>query len=166
MLSLCTGLAATGFLSLQRSRSLLGGAAPFYRCYTCADGRDIAVGALEPRFYQELLEKIGAPPELQAEQYNAANWAARTEQLAALFATRDRDIWCRLLEGTDACVAPVLTLEEAPTHPQMAARQTYVPGEGAPQPAPAPRFSRTPGAIGTPSVGEALLSTWLNHGPH
>jgi alpha-methylacyl-CoA racemase len=161
LMSLCSGLAAAGFLSLQRPRSLLGGAAPFYRCYTCADGRDIAVGALEPRFYRELIGRIGAPPGLLEDQYDPSNWAQRSAQLAALFATRSRDAWCELLAGTDACVAPVLTLEEAPSHPQMAARQTYVQEAGTLQPAPAPRFSRTPGAIAASSPGEALLARWL-----
>jgi len=162
MLSLCAGLAASGFLSLQRGQSLLGGAAPFYRCYTCADGRDIAIGALEPRFYKELLDRIGAPPQLHETQYDRSSWAACSQRLAAIFATRDRASWCQLLEGTDACVAPVLTLEEARLHPQMAARQTHVHRDGVPQPAPAPRFSRTPGSIAPTSSGEVLLSSWLS----
>jgi alpha-methylacyl-CoA racemase len=162
MLAACTGMLSSGLMSLQRGASLLGGAAPFYRCYTCADGRDIAVGALEPQFYKELLDRIGAPADQYDEQYARSRWAARSEQLAALFATRDRDTWCRLLEGTDACFAPVLTAEEAPFHPHMVARQTHVPGDGTPQPAPAPRFSRTPGSIAPSSPGAALLSRWVS----
>lgn len=160
MMSLCTGLAASGFLSLQRQDSLLAGAAPFYRCYTCADGKDLAIGPLEPRFYEELLDKIGAPRQWRKEQYDRTTWAARSEQLAAIFAARDRDSWCKLLGGTDSCVAPVLTVTEAPSHPQMAARQTFVHGHGAPHPAPAPRFSRTPGAISPEASGEARLAAW------
>jgi alpha-methylacyl-CoA racemase len=162
MLSLFSGLTRSGFLSMGRDRSLLGGAAPFYRCYTCADGKDIAVGALEPQFYTELLDRMGAPPQLYEEPYRQASWKERSELLASLFATRDRDAWCKLLEGTDACVTPILTLEEAATHPQLAARQTYMHQGGISQPAPAPRFSRTPGSIGTLSSGAELLACWLN----
>jgi alpha-methylacyl-CoA racemase len=161
MLSLLLGLTRAGFLSMERDRSLLGGAAPFYRCYTCADAKDIAVGALEPQFYNELLDRMGAPQELYEEPYRQGTWKERSELLASLFATRDRDAWCKLLEGTDACFAPVLTLEEAASHPQITARQTYVHQEGISQPAPAPRFSRTPGSISTPSSGAELLARWL-----
>lgn len=152
-------------LSVERGQNLLGGAAPFYRCYTCADGREIAVGPLEPQFYRDFLDRIGAPADLYEAQNDRANWAGRAEQLAALFKTKTAREWCALLEGTDACVAPVLTLDEAPHHPHLAARDTYVAGDGGLQPAPAPRLSRTPGAI-TASVadGEATLARWREAG--
>jgi alpha-methylacyl-CoA racemase len=164
MLAPFCGLVPSGVLSMQRDRSLLGGAAPFYRCYTCSDGKDVAVGALEPRFYRELLDRIGAPAQLLEEQYVQADWQKRCELLAEIFATRDRAAWCALLEGTDACFAPVLALEEAASHPHMAARRTYVTQDGRAQPAPAPRFSRTPGSIGPTSAGDELLSRWLRAG--
>ena len=147
--------------SLDRDKNLLGGAAPFYRCYLCADGREIAIGSLEPHFYRELLERIGAPPELLSEQTDHNNWPERTQALARLFATRSSAEWCEILEGTDACFAPVLTLEEAPGHPQLAARASYVEHEGLLHAAPAPRFSRTPGSVrSTRSDGQDVVARW------
>jgi alpha-methylacyl-CoA racemase len=161
MMSMFSGLAGMGTLSTERDANMLGGAAPFYRCYLCADGKEISVGSIEPQFYAELIERIDAPADLRAAQYDKAAWPERTATLAALFATRTRDEWCTLLEGTDACFAPVLTLEEAPHHPHMAARGVYVEHDGRAQVAPAPRFSRTPGAIGADGDGQALLDRWL-----
>ena len=147
--------------SLDRDKNLLGGAAPFYRCYLCADEREIAIGSLEPHFYRELLERIGAPPELLSEQTDHNNWPERTQALARLFATRSSAEWCEILEGTDACFAPVLTLEEAPGHPQLAARASYVEHEGLLHAAPAPRFSRTPGSVrSTRSDGQDVVARW------
>ena len=139
------GFFAGSGLDLARERSLLGGAAPFYRCYTCADGRQIAVGALEPQFYRELLERCGAPAERLDGRDDPANWAAHGRCLEALFASRPRDHWCALLEGSDACFAPVLSLAEAAQHPHLQARGLYRPHAGHQQVAPAPRLSRTPG---------------------
>ena len=136
---------AGGSLSMQRERNLLGGAAPHYRCYTCADGGEIAIGPLEPQFLRELLERIEAPEQLYAGCDDPAMWAAQGECLAALFARRTRDQWCALLEGTDACFAPVLTLDEAPQHPHLRARGVYQEVDGQLQVAAAPRLSRTPG---------------------
>jgi alpha-methylacyl-CoA racemase len=130
---------------MEKSRNFLGGAAPYYRCYLCADGRQIALGPLEPQFYAELVRRIGAP-ELP-DRFDPANWPELNATLEALFASRPRDEWRELLEGTDACFAPVLELDEAPDHPHMRARGVYEPRDGMAQPAPAPRFSRTPGAI-------------------
>lgn len=148
---------AGGSLSLERQHSLLGGAAPYYRCYTCADGREIAVGPLEPQFYRELLERIEAPESLLQGREEPANWEVHGHCLAELFATRTREEWCALLEGSDACFAPVLSLSEAPEHPHMRARGVYREVGGTLQAAPAPRLSRTPGKA-RPSVrldGEA-----------
>lgn len=138
-------------LAMARERNLLGGAAPHYRCYTCADGREIAVGALEPQFQRELLERIDAPQHLHQGLDDPSDWAAQGDCLAALFARRTRDEWCALLEGSDACFAPVLTLEEAPQHPHLQARGVYREVGGQLQVAPAPRLSRTPG-LARPSV--------------
>ncbi|MDQ6942372.1 MAG: CoA transferase, partial [Candidatus Eremiobacteraeota bacterium] len=138
-------------------RSLLGGAAPNYRCYECADGRYVAVAALEPKFFAILRERLGldAQPD--------ADWGRDSRALAAIFAQKTRDEWTALLEGTDACVAPVLTLGEAPAHPHMRARNVYCETGGVVQPAPAPRFSRTPGAVRHPvrgGGGRAALGQW------
>jgi alpha-methylacyl-CoA racemase len=132
-------------LSLSREHSLLGGAAPHYRCYRCADGREIAIGPLEPQFQRELLERIDAPQHLHQGMDDPTDWAAQAELLAELFATRTRDEWCALLEGSDACFAPVLTLDEAPRHLHMQARGVYREVDGRLQVAPTPRLSRTPG---------------------
>jgi alpha-methylacyl-CoA racemase len=160
LMSFFGGLRARGSISLERRANLLSGAAHFYRCYTCADGREIAVGAIEPQFYAELLRRIGAPPELADAQMDATQWEQRSAQLAEIFATKTRDEWCTLLEGTDACFAPVLTLEESFAHPQMRARNAYVEVDGITHPAPAPRFSRTPGAIAPGEDPETLLQRW------
>jgi len=147
MMSFFAGLLPSGAISLQRDRNLLAGAAPHYRCYTCADGRDIAIGPLEPQFLSELAQRIQAPDNLLQDVRDPDRWAAQGEHLAALFASRTQADWCELLEGTDACFAPVLTLEEAAQHPHMQARGVYRDIDGALHAAPAPRFSRTPGAI-------------------
>jgi len=143
-------LLAAGLWTDRRGANLLDGAAPFYTVYETADGRHLAVGALEPQFYAELLERVGLAAEDLPDQHDRAGWPLLRERLAAVFRTRTRDEWCRLLEGTDACVAPVLSLLEAPTHPHNQARATFVDVGGTPRPAPAPRFSRTPSASPTP----------------
>lgn len=149
-----------GLTSMERGRGLLNGAMPFYRTYECADGRHVAVGPLEPAFHAELRTRLGLPPQAEGDL------EAQAAELAAVFITRPRDDWTALLEGTDACFAPVLSLSEAPEHPHMRAREAFVTAFGVVQPAPAPRFSRTPGAIQGPPVGAgengpAILEDWL-----
>ena len=131
--------------------NLLDGGAHFYDTYACADGKSISVGAIEPGFYAMLRERLGLDrdPDFDAQNDRAA-WPALTERLARLFASRSRDDWCALFEGTDACVAPVLSLEEAMRHPHNEARGTFVTVDGEIQPAPAPRFSRTTAAVPLP----------------
>lgn len=144
-----------------RGSGLLGGAAHFYRCYTCSDGREITVGAIEPQFYAELLERADAPAELRDGQLDPANWDDHAQQLAALFLTKTQDEWCALLEGTDACFAPVVPLDEAREHPHMAARGAYVERDGCWHSAPAPRFSRTPGTIrDSAQDGAEIVARW------
>ncbi|MDP8916298.1 MAG: CoA transferase [Pseudomonadota bacterium] len=155
LMTLFHQFAAEDATSLERGRGLLGGAAPFYRTYACADGRHLAVGPLEPKFYAVLLEKTGAEGEALRAQYDRSRWDEAAAQLAVLFAARTRDDWCALLEGTDACVSPVLDFDEVPRHPHMAARGVFTEHAGLRQPAPAPRFSRTPGAISNEGSGEA-----------
>lgn len=161
LMTMFAGFLSSGAISLEPSRNPLSGRAPHYRCYACADGKFIAVGPLEPHFYAEFLTRIDAPAELRDGQHDPALWAARGETLAALFHTKTRDEWCTLLEGTDACFAPVLSYAESLQHPQMTARESYVEADGLLQAAPAPRFSRTPGSIGAGGPGEALRSRWL-----
>ena len=152
-------------LSTDRGKGILGGAAHFYRCYKCADGREVSVGAIEPQFYAELLEKSGAPAELAQGQQDPRNIADYTEKLAALFATKTAAEWTELLEGTDACFAPVLPLDEAREHPHLKARGSYVERDGTWHTAPAPRFSRTPGAIrDSDMTGESVVERWMSEG--
>jgi alpha-methylacyl-CoA racemase len=160
LMSFFGGLLPSGAISLERDRNLLSGSAHFYRCYRCKDGREISIGPIEPQFYAELLKRIGAPAQLQDEQLDPSLWTQRSEQLAAIFAMKTRDEWCALLEGTDACFAPVLTLAESFQHPHMRERGTYVTVDGLQQPAPAPRFSRTPGAVAPSEAPDALLQRW------
>jgi alpha-methylacyl-CoA racemase len=157
-------LLAAGLWTDRRGANLLDGAAPCYTVYETADGRHLAVGALEPRFWAELLERVGLAADDLPAQLDRAGWPLLRERLAALFRTKTRDQWCALLEGTDACVAPVLSLLEAPAHPHNRARATFVEVGGVPQPAPAPRFSRTPCPTPTPAApggddGE-VLAAW------
>jgi alpha-methylacyl-CoA racemase len=161
-------LRAMGAHSDVRGTNLLDTGAHFYEVYETADGRHVAVGAIEPQFYAELCRLTGfeadrpdAPPYL-----DRTSWPERKEAMARLFRTRTRAEWCDLLERSDACVAPVLSFAEAPGHPHLRARGTFVEVDGVVQPAPAPRFSRTPGAIQRPppAPGEdtdAVLADWL-----
>jgi alpha-methylacyl-CoA racemase len=158
-------LLAAGLWTDRRGANLLDGAAPFYSVYETADGRHLAVGALEPQFYAELLERVGLAGEDLPAQLDRAGWPLLRDRLAAVFRTRTRDEWSRLLEGTDACVAPVLSLLEAPTHSHNQARATFVDVAGTLQPAPAPRFSRTPCPTPAPPPAPGddqakVLATW------
>jgi alpha-methylacyl-CoA racemase len=142
-----TMLAAGGWKD-ERASNLLDGGAPHYRCYECADGRFVAVGALEPQFWAALVATLGLDAQTIASPYDPANWAALAETLAETFATKPRDEWAAIFESLDACVAPVLTLEEAPTHPHNVARRSYTQVGDATLPQAAPKFSVTPGAAG------------------
>jgi alpha-methylacyl-CoA racemase len=159
------GLRGFGMWNGEREANLLDGGAPFYDTYACADGKFIAIGAIEPQFYEQLLALAGASGIALDEQWSQHDWPRQKEKLAALFRTRTRDEWCALLEGSEACVAPVLDMAEAPAHAHNRARGTFVDVDGVTQPAPAPRFSRTqPGPV-TPasSPGQdsaAILAGW------
>jgi alpha-methylacyl-CoA racemase len=131
----------------QRGINTLDGGAPFYDTYQCSDGNWISVGSIEPQFYTLLLEKSGATGVLTQPQMERAAWPEMKQAIATIFRTRTRDEWCALMEGTDVCFAPVLSLLEAPRHPHNIARQTFVELGGVTTPAPAPRFSATPSAI-------------------
>ena len=138
-----------------RGRNWLQGAAPWYRAYRTADDSFITVGTLESRFYRLVLDTVGLTPE-EWPQWDTARWPALADELEARFAQETQEEWCNRLEGTDACFAPVLSPEQAIDHPQISARGTYVRRDGLVQPAPVPRFDRTPGSLGRrpPRVGE------------
>jgi len=151
MTTLLRSFHAGGAWAAERGTNILDGAAPWYNCYACADGGYVTVGALEPNFYRELLDRLGLADDPDyAEQFDQARWPELRERMATLFRTRTRDEWCELLEGTDACFAPVLDLDEAPRHPHNVARGTFVEHDGIIQPTPVPRFSTTPGTIDSP----------------
>jgi alpha-methylacyl-CoA racemase len=159
------GLMAAGAWFPQRNSNLLDGAAPFYDVYETADGEHMAVGALEPQFYAELLKLLGLAGEDLAAQHDVAQWPQLRARFAGVFATRTRAEWTAHFDGTDACVAPVLSLTEASEHPHLAARATFRDAFGIRQPAVAPRLSDTPGAIGGPppqpgAHTEAVLTEW------
>ena len=147
LMAMFSEMTAKGRWRDERRANLLDGGAPFYRTFLCADGNHIAIGALEPRFYQTLCELAGFNDAIFQTRENPAHWPTLHQKMEAVFKTRTRDEWRALLEGTDACFAPVLTLSEAPHHPHLAARQTFTEVDGLTQPAPAPRFSRTPSSI-------------------
>ncbi|MES3708729.1 CaiB/BaiF CoA-transferase family protein [Pseudomonas putida] len=157
------GLRAMGQWGNERGGNLLDGAAPFYDTYRCADGRFVALGAIEPQFYQQLRTLCTLDDCLFDNQLNTASWPSQKQALAQIIATRTRDEWCTLLEGTDACFAPVLDWEEAPMHFHNRARESFVTVAGVTQPAPAPRFSRTAQAVPQPAHGmslEDVLQRW------
>lgn len=155
------GMHAQGMWSNQRGENLLDGGAHFYDTYTCADGKHIAIGAIEPQFYALLMKLLGITDTAFTAQMKSAAWPDLKARLAALFATRSRAEWCELLEGTDACFAPVLDWDEAPAHAHNVARGTFVKSNGVVQPAPAPRFSRTVVRPQTEAVTtKAFLDSW------
>jgi alpha-methylacyl-CoA racemase len=144
------GMLATGGWQDRRGSNLLDGGAPFYDTYVCADGGCVAVGALEPQFYAALLAGLGLADAGLPPQHDRDGWPVLRERFAAAFATRTRDDWASVFAGTDACVAPVLSLTEAPAHPHATARHAFAEVGGVMQPAPAPRFSRS--AVSEPAA--------------
>lgn len=139
----------------QRHSNMLDGGAHFYGCYTCADGKYVSIGSIEPQFYRLLLERCGIDDPDFHPQWERAQWPQLRAKLAGIIASKTRDQWCALLEGTDACFAPVLDFEEAPQHPHHQARGSFIDTGGTVHPAPAPRLSRTPGkARAVPVPGE------------
>jgi alpha-methylacyl-CoA racemase len=139
------GARASGGWIDDRGSNTIDGGAHFYDTYATADGKFVSVGAIEPQFYKLLLDKLDLQDDPAfAAQRDRAQWPQLKARLAALFLTRTRDEWCDLLEGSDACFAPVLSLAEAPLHPQAHARESFVELAGIIQPAPAPRYSETP----------------------
>jgi alpha-methylacyl-CoA racemase len=147
LMSLFCELSAAGRWKDGREGNLLDGGAHFYGTYPCKDGGFIALGSIEPQFYAELRRLAGLDDTLYDGQMDAQNWPAMKQKMTAVFKSKTRDEWCAIMQGTDVCFAPVLSLSEAPDHPHMAERKIFVSHDGVVQPAPAPRFSRTPSAI-------------------
>ena len=166
LMSMMHGLRAMGFWTDERGTNIIDTGAHFYDVYETADGGYVSIGSIEPQFYAELLRLTGldGEPDLPAQMDRSA-WPAMKERVAAVFKTKTRDEWCRIMEGSDVCFAPVLSMTEAPGHPHNQARGTFVEVDGIVQPAPAPRFSRTPPEIsGPPSPPgadtTAVLTDW------
>ncbi len=150
-----------GIWNEERGANMLDTGAPFYEVYETADGKWMAVGAIERQFYAELLVGLGLADDASLpDQQSRADWPAMKERFASIFKTKSRDEWTAVFDGTDACVTPVLSPWEVHEHPHIAARQTYIEVDGAVQPAPAPRFSRTPAAVSMPPSPPGADTVW------
>ena len=151
----------------ERESNITDGGSPFYDVYECGDGKHIACGPIEAKFYAEFLTRIGFDPKTMPPQHDRAHWAETKARIAAVIRTKTRDEWAALLQTTDSCVAPVLSMTEAPLHPHNVARKAFVEVDGIVQPAPAPRFSRSvpplPTPPSTPDAAKAgdILAKWL-----
>jgi alpha-methylacyl-CoA racemase len=161
----CFGLSSVGQWSENREDNFLDGGAPFWRCYETSDGKFISVGAVEAKFYAILLEKLGLDPAGLPDQMDRGQWPAVRALFAERFKQKTRDQWCEIMDGADACFAPVLSFREAPDHPHNKARNSFVEVDGIMQPGPAPRFSRTPSSVkgGPPEFGaqtDEALAAW------
>jgi alpha-methylacyl-CoA racemase len=150
LMTMFHALRAMGVWADERGTNMLDTGAHYYDVYETADGKYVSIGSIEPQFYAELLRLTGLEGEELPWQNDRAEWPALKERMAAIFRTRTRAEWCDLMEGTDVCFAPVLSIPEAVEHPHNAHRRTFVDVAGIPQPAPAPRFSRTPPQISSP----------------
>ena len=161
MMGFLYGLAQSGTIDLDRSRNLLGGAAPFYRTYLCADGKEIAVGAIEPKFFADLVTRLDRA-DLIATQHDCASWPETAAIFARIFAGQPRDHWAELFAGTDACVTPVLDHTEVADHPHMQGRGVRANDSGVCDVPPAPRFSNRAGTStrSEPPSPEVLLDGW------
>lgn len=165
LMGMAIGAFATGSLGRTPDANLLSGAAPFYRCYACADGRYIAVGAIEPQFYASFLKAMDVEAYARYAQRDPSFWPELSALLETKFALKPLDEWLAVLEPLDACISAVLSVEDAVTHPHARARGMFVDVAGVAQPAPAPRFSRTPGEIQGPAAkpgegGREALLRW------
>jgi alpha-methylacyl-CoA racemase len=150
LMSIFYALHAAGSFTLKRGDNVLDTGAFFYEVYECADGKYVSLASIEDKFLEEFLRRMEIDPKEMPAKMDKARWPEAKAKLAQRFKTKTRDEWCRLLEGSDACFAPVLSLEEAPRHPHNVARGSFVEVDGIVQPGPAPRFSRTPAAKPTP----------------
>jgi alpha-methylacyl-CoA racemase len=144
------GMMATGFWDPDRGRNMLDTGAHYYDVYECSDGGWISIGSIEPQFYAELIDKLGLDPEEFADQHDRSRWPELKQRIADVVATRTRDEWDEILQGSDVCYAPVLNAQEAIEHPHNVERGTFVEVAGLVQPGPAPRLSRTPGEVRRP----------------
>ncbi len=152
LMSMMYGAFQSGFWHNARGSNMLDGGAHFYGVYETADGKYVSIGSIEPQFYALLLEKLGLAGEELPHQHDTRHWDALKQRFAEIFRSRTRDDWCRLMEGTDICFAPVLGFDEITRHPHIKARGTFIEDDGVWQPAPAPRFSRSAPERPAPAV--------------
>jgi alpha-methylacyl-CoA racemase len=150
LMTMIHGMRQLGFWRDERGTNLLDTGAHFYDTFETADGKYVSIGSIEPQFYAELLEKTGLSGEDLPKQMDREQWPAMKTRMEAIFKSKTREQWCEIMEGSDVCFAPVLSMEEAPRHPHIAARNTFVTVAGKLQPAPSPRFSRTEAEIQRP----------------
>ncbi|MGD0670828.1 MAG: CaiB/BaiF CoA-transferase family protein [Candidatus Binatus sp.] len=165
LMTLIYGMHGLGIWNNERGDNILDTGAHYYDVYETRDGKYVSIGAIEAKFYEELLRLSGLKGEQLPHQQDRNSWPAMKERLKTLFRTKTRDEWCKIMEGSDVCFAPVLSMDEAPRHPHNLHRGTFVEQGGVTQPGPAPRFSRTPSAIQRPPATpgehtEAALRDW------
>ncbi len=165
LMTMFFNMKAVGMWSAERDSNLLDGGAHFYDTYTCADGKWLAVGSIEPQFHAELVKGLGLPADTFGMYMDRAKWPEFSQRIADVVKTKTRDEWMKVFDGTDACVAPVLSMDEAAKHPHNAERKTFVESFGVVQPNAAPRFSRTAGAVnGAPAMAgkhsTEVLESW------
>ena len=165
LMTLFFALHAAGNFTTTRGDNVLDSGAFFYDVYECADGKYVSLASIEDKFLEEFLRRMEIDPKEMPAKMDKKRWPEAKAKLAARFKTKTREEWCRRLEGSDACFAPVLSLDEAPNHPHNLARGTFVEVDGIVQPGPAPRFSRTPAGRPTPPEapgerGNASLAQW------
>ena len=165
LMTMFFNMKAVGMWSAERDSNLLDGGAHFYDTYACADGKWLAVGSIEPQFHAELVKGLGLPADTFGMYMDRAKWPEFSQRIADVVKTKTRDEWMKVFDGTDACVAPVLSMDEAPKHPHNAERKTFVESFGVVQPNAAPRFSRTAGAVnGAPAMAgknsTEVLESW------
>jgi alpha-methylacyl-CoA racemase len=166
LLTMIVGFQRGGIWSSDRGNNIVDGGAPYYATYETSDGRYVSIGAMEDKFYDILIGKLGLSDDANMRPHtDRSRWDYQRERFKVCFLTRSRDEWCALLEGTDTCFAPVLTIDEASSHPHLKARQTYVDLNGVNQPAPNPRFSATKPAPSAPPAelgqhSREVLADW------
>jgi len=166
LMQMMYGMRAMGVWNDERGTNLLDSGAHFYEVYETQDGKHISIGSIEPQFYAELIEKTGLAAEDLPAQMDQSQWSKLKERLAAIFKSKSRDEWCEIMEGSDVCFAPVLSMGEAPEHPHNLHRKTFLDDGGVVQAAPAPRFSRTAPEVARPAphLGQDSAEVLADHG--
>ena len=166
LMAMFFSMAASGAFTQERGSNMLDGGAHFYDTYETEDGKFVCIGSIEPQFYAELIEKAGLDQEKYAPQMDQSMWPELSKDLESVFLTKTQAQWCQLMEGTDVCFAPVLSIFEAPSHPHNVARNSYTTVDGVVQQSPAPRFSRTEAEIsnGARVPGQDTLSVLTDYG--